>query len=32
MKHIPAPRYTLWVPTLIAFGLSAVFLLVLALA
>jgi hypothetical protein len=29
MKHIPAPRVTLWVPALIATGLSAVSLLVI---
>lgn len=28
MKHIPAPRYTLWVPSLIATLLSAGFLLI----
>ena len=28
MKHIPAPRYTLWVPSLIATALSVGFLLI----
>lgn len=27
MQHIPAPRYTLWVPALISLTLSAGFLL-----
>ncbi len=31
MKPIPAPRYTLWVPTLVSLGLCAVFLLGVAL-
>lgn len=31
MKHIPAPRYTLWVPALLALALSLVFLLALGL-
>ncbi len=32
MKPIPAPRYTFWVPALIALLLSVLFLLALAFA